>query len=295
MNAVKRVFTAVAALFAFILVFTACSNRESTQQNEAPPPELSDVLERVVGHWVDKEFYYSPVIDNNVLWLFERVFHLEGDYQGVSFTEWGGRPLSAHIIGGTGMPTGIFPLVMQSFKDGIVELTIDHTMPVVCFERVYSNFDNDDFCYCHFLNSSEYAVADRIVIDTTRPDINEITYFTEGSSYTLVRFDWERDPSRYYIERTQDGIKVNYFAGLGSFPRFSEEIFVYRSAVYGERGERLLTFSFTNWESSAFYEFIDITAKPGQTYYYSVWPYREWQTSEEPLTFGGRWQMAAHP
>ena len=258
---------------------------------ESTALDATTILELITGHWIDSAIYYSPVPNADLLWPLERIFYPQGMAQD------SGRPLSAFVIGGTGSPVFIFPMAVRDLGDGLVELAVDTSKSVHCYIKLFHHDPTaPGYCHCQRPNAGEhdltYLFNHRIIIDTSNQEINEIIYYIGNETRTLVRFCWERNAARYTYEQIENGIRIRYFAGIGAFPRFFEELWIYRSTKEGHRGERIITHAVEGgFDDSIFYEFIDKTAQPGQTYFYSIWPSHEWTHREEPLFFGDRWHM----
>ena len=288
--AIRRVVVCVATII-FILVLSSCSTTET------PAPNPTAVLERIAGHWVDSAIYDSPTISACLLWPFERYFYPQG-----MMMQGGAWPLSAFIIGGTGMPGLIYPLGIRYLDDGLVELTVDMAGPVYCQLKLFyhdQSAPEDPYSYCFCQRTGRYGwdlsnfYDHVIIIDTSGSTVDKMSYYIGGYPHTMVRFCGENNAvrSRYYYEPLENGVRVRYFAGMLVFPRFFDEIWIYRSKEEGYRGERIISYASYEWDDSIFYEFIDTTAQPGQIYFYSIWPSHEWTGQEEPLFFGDRWQI----
>ena len=79
------------AVFLFVLVLTSCNASEASTRN------TTAILERIAGHWVDSALYDNPVISADLLWPLELFIYPQG------IAPSGAWPLSAFIMGGTGM------------------------------------------------------------------------------------------------------------------------------------------------------------------------------------------------
>jgi len=270
-----------------ITLLAYIDSRLETQQ----PIEIYDLfslLEHLAGHWVDARFYYSDIIDENVLNPLQRVFWP----QGIAKPDFHSA-ISYNVSGGTGSPgIPIYPLHLQMLQGGAIELTYDTTKQIY-----WKNLDGFTF-WEYGWNEFNLHMADthRIHINQSRTFITEITYFVDDVAYTLVRYNPLRDSSRYYAEPTDDGIRLRFFAGQRGVPLQISSISIYRSVLRGEKGNQIshivndehFDFSFFNTDF-----IVDNDFEYGQTYYYSIWIDSAWWYPEglHPLTFGGEWQM----
>jgi len=288
----KSIILCVATI-AFVLALSSCSSADASS------PDPTTILERIAGHWVDIALYDSPTISADLLWPLEMVFYPQGMATGV-------RPLSAFIIDGAAFYILINPLNMRDLGNGFVEMTVDTSRPSRCHPSVFHYYDPlSGHCFCqtpgrdeaYMANMYVYRIDGRIIVDTSGPTIDSLTIYKDEAAYTMVRFCGENNVarSRYYYEPLESGVRVRYFVGMWVFPRFFQEIWIYRSTEEGYRGERVITHARYGLDDSIYYEFVDTTAQHGQTYFYSIWPSSEWTGSEEPLLFGGNWQMVVMP
>ncbi|MCL2403920.1 MAG: hypothetical protein FWC92_00090 [Defluviitaleaceae bacterium] len=279
----KKTILFIITIF-LILALSSCIAKASS-------PDPTMVLERIAGHWVDNAIYDSLIINSSLLWPLERFFHPQGVM--MQAHAW---PLSSFIIGGTGSPGFVYPINMRNLDNGLVELTVDTQGSVYCVLKLfYYDPAIPGYCYCQTPGRNGWDLSifndHRIIVDTTGPTIDKITYYIGDKAYTLVRFHYESNISRYNYESLIDSVRIRYFAGIHAFPRMFEEIWIYRSTQEGYKGERIITHIVQGWDDSIFYEFYDTTIEHGKTYFYSIWPSYEWTHQEEPLQFGDRWQI----
>jgi len=233
------------------------------------PPELVDVLLRLSGHWVDRAHFYSPVIDESVVW--PAGFNVST----AGFTDVGAT------VAPIAMPQGAvlwYPVVMHSLENGYVELMVDTTaLPRSSWYR-YAIFDPD----------VNYEIPDdaarfynhRIVFDASREHINEVTYYIGEARFTMMRNNWpfvfgHTDPRRYTVGPAEgDGIVLRYVLG-SIFMTDDRDFRIYRSTAYGERGELVERRQTIDTHDRLLFEFVDATVEYGQVYYYSVYSFSE--------------------
>ena len=259
----------------FLLTFAACGSAElytglpydentepiTVMAPDAHSTELLAVLERISGHWIDEAFY-TGAIGENAVWPLERFFMpidaewLHIDLVGMSKDL--GRPTAPLTWRGSGMPWLFYTLVMDILDNGMVELRIDTETPA----KWYGDTPEPSV--------DMHSLAEhRIVIDTRRESIEEITYYIGDSAHTLVRFDPYRNHKRYQADTVENGIRLRY---VTNFPGNAMDFTVYRSTVRGEKGERIFTQEgLIRLDDPLLFEFIDTTAEAGQLFYYSIW------------------------
>jgi hypothetical protein len=275
---------------------TPASPLPAPERQPAPdfqhPPELIALLEQLSGQWVDSAFYYSTVIDDSVLFPFQRDFYAESEAQGISYPGIHStiRPFT---ITGTGSPyLEVFPLSMRTLSDGMVELTYNTETPI--FQWGHAPAGGEYFDWCS--NNIQRYGNRRILVDPSQDEINELTYYIDDNALTLLRYG-PRDSSRYFVDAVSDGIKLRWFAGASAFHIRSDSIAIYRSAERGVPGERIfsdITPIVDAWYFNMINEFTDTTAESGHIYYYSIRIYDSWRDElldEDFLTFGGEWQI----
>jgi hypothetical protein len=261
------------------------------------PPDLTALLERISGQWVDRVYYDSPTIDERVVFPFWRIINRDGIQ--VAYIH---EIIDPFEHSGTGVPPYTTPLVIHSSQNGIVELRYG-TGPII---------------YDHFPSYAEERASHRIVVDTQSSDIDEIKYYIGDREYTMVRH--AHVPPRYQAGAIDNGIRIAWHGHVFRMGAANPDISIriYRSAVQGEKGvlagENYLSLDarLEWWESGydentrrAVYELIDTSAAPGNVYFYSLWVVSENHEmingevvfyaveQDEPLYFGDTWQIRA--
>ncbi|MCL2376551.1 MAG: hypothetical protein FWC76_04045 [Defluviitaleaceae bacterium] len=231
-------------------------------------PEFVHLLTRVSGQWVDAARYYSDIIDESVIWPVEFTIDWHG------FTDFVSRPI-APFSPESRLPDEWYALSMRVLEDGLVEFTIDPTA------RVRHPWDIE----VHG-RPPEEALRDttrfadyRIVVDTSREVIDEMTLYIEDTSYTMVRTGpWtQRDPHRYYAEPYEGGgIRLLYVARSNTFASWHDRIEIFgRNAETGV-SRRLSEHIIEDMDirDRILFEIIDDAAEFGQVYYYELWATR---------------------
>jgi hypothetical protein len=274
---IRILFMIIFALM-LILTLTACSTDNNEMKTESissffdQTPELSALLAKMEGEWVDDAFYNSTVIDESVVYPLEFAVGVYQDGALYFFTDCRAqRPFGPVTWGGTGGPDAIHSLLMKKLENGLVELTVDQSFIIGEGWWTYP----------------EKFLDHRIIIDPSLTNINNVIYYIGDTKHTMVRFDESRDATRYYADMTDDGhIRLSYVVGRWGFSSRSEYgAKIYRSIEEGERGELF----FSDISVDMLFTFTDSSAEPGQTYYYSIWD-DSWGY-EFALIIGGEWQM----
>jgi len=233
--------------------------------------ELVSILLRAGGHWVDRAHFYSPIIDESVVWPVG--FHLSI----TGFTDINASLAPINIWQGT---TWWYPVSMRELESGYVELTVDIASPprlsrgAGLHEDGYYPPDDAARFYNH-----------RMVFDASREWINEITYYVGDVQFRMMRNDWRdlgRTDARRYTVAPADGggIVLRYVLGENMvFLTGDREFRIYRSTKSGERGELLLIRESLAPHDRLLFEFVDETVVYGNVYYYSIY------------TFSPRWEQ----
>jgi len=249
------------------------------------PLEFFCLAQRMDGHWVDSAHFYSPIINESVVWPVEFIFSPDG--HGVRYATW-------EVVAAPMRQTGEwwswlwYPLTMRSLDGGLAELTL-------AASAVNDwNIRSRDFAYnpaCYIPSPYER----RIVVDTNQEEINELTYYIGETPHRMVRVT-QRDPRlrnarRYYAEPAEGGgIRLLYVTGLRDI--FSQSEFrIYRSAVPGERGELVFSQDEIGDNERLLFEFTDTTARRGYVYYYSLWTINQLGGHDRHQASPHGWQM----
>jgi len=201
-------------------------------------PEFVDILNRISGHWVDRQYLESADIDESTVWPAELVIIKQGAVHGLT-TPW----ILIGPMHHSSYPRDYFALHKNVLECGLVELLADNA---------------------------------RITVDASTLEINEITYYINGMPHTMVRFDWERIvwygvERRYSAEPYENGgIRLLYLLRHHSLSSQTTELRFYRSTTQGERGTLIYSRSPITPTDRILFEFIDTMAEMGQIYYYSI-------------------------
>ena len=222
-------------------------------------PELVDILVRAGGHWTDRGHFYSPIIDESVVWPAEFFLSVQG-IDDANFSapirnwEW---------------PRWRYPVVMRPLENGYVELTVDPAgQPHVPWHELH----HPDEIFEHTGDITRFYNR-RIVFDASRPQIDEITYYVGDVAHRMIRNDWRiRHALRHYAAPAEGGgVVLRYvFWSMSSF-RDELEFRVYRSTSDEERGEMVFSQTDFDFYDRILFEFVDNTAEYGQVYYYTFY------------------------
>jgi len=202
-------------------------------------PEFTDLLVRLFGHWVDERYYISPIINEAVVWPAELRFTTSG------LINYGWHsPIGSMMI--SDIPREHHSLQKNILENGLVELTIQSDEP--------EQFDDI-----------------RIIVDTSNPEIDRITYYIDGVAHSMVRYERFRPARRYYAEPYESGgIRLLYLLRNRLLSEDTTELRFYRSTTQGERGELIYTHAPVNPFDRILFEFIDTSVDLGQIYYYCI-------------------------
>jgi len=233
--------------------------------------EFMELMANLAGNWVDIEHFYSPIIDESVIWPLELYFSRDG--HGVRDGGWGSV---APIQRSSALWTGWwYTLSMHNLEDGHVELIVA-SQAERAWNAPIANVSDEE--------TVQYVYEHRILVDTSQEQIGEILYYIGDTQHHMVRvpgWRWEprfnypeqyitpRDARRYYAEPYEDGgIRLLYVLGSRAL---SADFMVYRSLVYGERGTRIFLQEELSRYDRILFEFVDTTVQRGNVYYYSLW------------------------
>ncbi|MCL2421261.1 MAG: hypothetical protein FWD03_05325, partial [Defluviitaleaceae bacterium] len=250
--------------FAYIVTF----HPDATPTIPVQTPELVDLLLRINGHWVDREFYDSLIIDEHIVWPAELSIGPNG------FTELGsGSPIGPMHDWDTGWQRrGLHALSKTILENGLVELTIDPTGHVLTWN--WWGMHNED--EPGYEPERQYQMArlsnHKIIVDPGQQPIEEIIYYIGDTAHHMTRFNWDRDNWRYYAEPYEGGnIRILYMLRNQTLSSWDNEIMVYRSTVEGGRGERIYHHEAPAFYDRILFEFIDTSVEFGQIYFYSLY------------------------
>jgi hypothetical protein len=130
----------------------------------------------------------------------------------------------------------------------------------------------------------------KIMVDMNNSPVESLVYYIGDTAHTMVKYDpYRYDISRYYSEPADNGgvtlryvIKGYLYEGIG--------FDMYRSTVPGEWGERIQSHADVGFYDRILFTFTDTTAKPGNTYYYTLVSVSE-RWASEIATGGENHQM----
>jgi hypothetical protein len=236
-----------------------------TENREPQPLELLDMLLRLTGHWVDRRFYESTVITQEVAWPHEFEIGLFGVTYQPRFVDFqfSGIPLAARQPNEWQQDRVFHPLTMESFEGGTMVFQV-------------------------------YGLDRKIRAEWNPLPFNTLIYYVDGVPHEMVRLDPNRSPARYHHEALEEGgIRIAYIPDYQTLEANPDYIHIYRSHVQGDEGERILTFAPVDKNDRIFFEFTDPYAKPGTVYFYTV------KTQRHPqflytVTFGGEPQTVVY-
>ena len=230
-------------------------------------PEFISLMLRLSGAWLDQAHFYSPVIDESVVWPVGFDLSQHGFANRIWTTTAPMRRI--HQV----MPWGTwYPISMRYLENGLVELTIDQpeqshrAWNLHTWRGMEEPLEGGARFYNH-----------RIVVDTRQDEITEITYYIDDVSHTMVRHDWSRNAVRHYAEPYEGGgIRVRYVTNPGAFASNDADIRVYRSTTpmidaSHPTGELIFHQYGLDIYDRILFEFIDTTAEFGMVYYYTLW------------------------
>jgi len=228
------------------------------------PLELLDAAFRLTGHWVDRRFFESEVITQDVAWPHEVQIGLLGLTYNFHFVDYGftGLPLAARQPNWWHHMLTFHPFAIEFLEGGAIALYVEE------------------------LNR-------RIIADLDSLPVNALIYYAGSEAIEMVRLDPNRSPGRYHFEALESGgVLLRYIADYQSFWHLPEYIHIYRSTVQGEYGERILSRNIISENDLMFFEFADPHAEPDVTYFYAV-KVPAWQ-GYRALSFGGQTQMTVY-
>jgi len=236
-----------------------------TGEIESQPLELLDISLRLTGHWVDRRFYDSAVISQEVAWPHEFEIGLLGltyQPQFVDF-QFTGIPLSVRQPNVWHHNRVFYPFTMESLKDGI-------------------------------LTTSVAGIDRRIRAEWSSMPINSLIYYVDGVPNEMVRLDPNLCPGRYRHEILEGGgILLTYIADYQSFWGSPEYIHIYRSNIQGYEGERIFTHTVIDENDRIFFEFADHYPGLAEVYFYTIKAQGR-QNRYHVITFGGESQIRAY-
>ena len=245
-------------------------------------PELADILVRISGQWVDREHFYSPIINESVVWPAE----LSISYHGIN------KPMTESVAPIRPERTRSlwewewlwwYPVSMQTLENDLVALTVnqpEQAQPAwsIAFELEYSQED--------FLHLSPRFQNYRIVLGPGQDRIENITLYIGDTPHIMYRIGLWCGGSRYTVEPAEGGgIMIRYVFSRWDLQRTEDMDFrIYRStfpielmrSVRNTRFDELAIEPIHSQigitpDDRIIFEFIDTTIEHGQIYYYSFW------------------------
>jgi|GEM_PF-2123318 len=237
------------------------------------PLELLSAIKRMTGHWVDRLFFDSDLITQDVVWPHEfeiGIFGLTANHL-YAFTDhprfvdfqFTGVPLAARQPNVWHHDRTMYGLSILSYDDGIMKLSI---------------------------GDGNRAIQ----VDLNTFPVKTFIYYVDGIPHEMVRLDPHRNPGRYHFEPLNGGgVRITFIADYQAFWHMPLYVHVYRSQIAGEQGERLFTHVVEGKNDHIFFEITDPTAEPGIEYFYTVTAQSSWGTLNT-ISIGGVPQMAAH-
>ena len=255
------------------------------------PPELARMLVRISGQWVDAAHFYSPTIDESVIWPAEISISTHGIRLPVTqslvpiIPEWTVSSWEWEWL-------WWYPVAMRNLERGIVELMVTQPQAQPAWSATIEHSQED------MLASAPSLQDYRIIVDPRQEPVNSIILYIGDIPHTMRRVCTWDSAARYHVQPAEEGgIKLNYVLPRWTFRSFSEREFrVYRSAApITQRGfttdtnfiqlnmELMHTQRGISQYDRIIFEFIDHTAENGQVYYYSLWRMgEEWHENVTP-------------
>jgi len=230
---------------------------------ETKPLESLDASLRLTGHWVDRRFFDSAIINQEVAWPHEFEIGLLGLTYHPRFVDFmfTGLPLSARQPNIWHIERIFFPFSVQFYEDGIIMFSADE-------------------------------VGRKLRADLSSMPVNVLIYYIDGVPNEMVRLNPNLTPGRYNYATIEDGgIHIAYIADYQSFMAVPEYINIYRSNIQGYLGERILTHVVVDKDDHIFFEFVDSYATSGRAYFYTI-NTQGWWRNYHTITFGGESQIA---
>ncbi|MCL2362116.1 MAG: hypothetical protein FWC73_09925 [Defluviitaleaceae bacterium] len=222
-------------------------------------PQLARLLSRLSGQWVDEAHYYSPAIDERVVWPMELNISAHGITDIVS---------NSVAPAGHDFPTWPqwwYPTSIRELENGLIELTVDSGSPHLSWmdmawgaEAVEPQLDHRRFD------------NRRIIVDPSQELLTEIIFYVDDVPHTMTRFHLDRFASRYTVEPAEGGgISLRYII-LNWYIIYEREFRIYRSTVEDEQGELIYSRWIEDRRDSLLFRFTDTTVEHGQVYFYSL-------------------------
>ena len=274
------------------------------------PVELTRILRRISGLWVDREHFFSPTVDERSVWPAELRITSNGVNIPIRDSVAPMRPqLSWHLWEWENQ--WFYPVSMQTLENGLVEITVIQPENALHTWNAFSwwGFSPEDFV--DFQNQPPQFYNHRFIIDPNQEEINSFTLYIGDTPHTMHRrgnifeefpeFRYQVLPANYNNDENEGGIILRYLFGSWSLSNQDEREFrIYRSFAPIEHDtlRRVPHSDFLNIENTMellfstneidptdriVFEFIDNTAQPGNIYYYTLWSMNTgsyWRTGE---------------
>jgi hypothetical protein len=260
---------------------------------------LARLLVSLTGHWVDVEHFYSPVLDESVIFPAEIVFSYHGANSPVLDSV---APIHPELSGWQGTAWDEewqqlwaierffwFPVSMSTLENGLVEITVNQP------EQPQPAWNFPDWVQVPNLPTRPPSFYNhRIIFCPHENPVSTITLYIGETPHTMRRFDSFMDytpPRHYQLPPAEGGITFRYIpSSRHAFIDFNATEFrIYRSAAPIERPQNRWYFvnaDFHNAEllfrqtgidatDRIIFEFTDPTPQPGNVYY-SIWRVNSW-------------------
>lgn len=261
-------------------------DRIITTQTHAPAllpvqsPEMVDIMVRISGQWVDREHFYSPIINESIVWPAQLSISYHGINKPVTESVAPVRPEWTHSLWEWEW-LWWYPVSMQTLENGLVELAVNQPEQAQPAWSATVEHSQEDFLRLvpRFQNY-------RIVVDPSEKQIENIMLYIGDTLHVMRRRELWDSAARYTVEAADGGgIIIRYVFNRWDFDRAENMDFrIYRSAVPIELNRHVHRTDFDGLAMELIYnqigiapddriifEFIDQTAEQGQVYYYSLW------------------------
>ena len=235
-------------------------------------PEVTRLLSRLFGHWVDREHFFSEEIDESVVWPVEfRISH-----NGINEAGW--HSVAPQLQSRSGdfwewTQFWSYPVYARELGNGLVELTIGDTARLAWNVCIICNQEE-------VISRSSPFYNHRIVVDTNLPKISELTLFIGDTSHIMYRAEYRLAHGDFYrlsgVRHTATpteggGITLRYILRPGAFYGLvGREIVVMRSPMRGISGVIIFRQKLAGPYDRLIFEFTDTTVEPGRVYYYTM-------------------------
>ncbi|MCL2378265.1 MAG: hypothetical protein FWC77_03970 [Defluviitaleaceae bacterium] len=261
-------------------------------------PEFTDIMIRISGQWVDTQHFYSPIINEGIVWPPELSISYHGVSEPVTNSvapvrpEWSRKLWEWEWL-------WWYPVSIKTLESGLVEITVNQPEQAqaawsAAVELEYSQEDS--------LSLPPRFENYRIVVDPREGPIENIMLYINDTAHTMQRLNHWDTATRHTIEPVYGGIGImfRYIFSRWDIVRGEDVDFrIYRASVPAPadimRSMRNISFDEIGGmelihhqigiapHDRILFEFTDTTVEYGQVYYYSFWQVgSDWRHSITP-------------